>query len=227
MSVTVLEGIVLEQIKLPHHHINAYHLSHSLLFQFILSEMLTAHQDVQVAVMKKNDFKTLLSKLTGSHQEFVKPMAWGGGDGTLSKLSRYCAYFSQFVDPADKKLRALHLNANKAWLIGLDCLHLIFDDRGLDEVQLELHKLSLAIKHLGRLVVKVIEEFADDENVIFFVLRHFEQFDEHFGNGFVAKLFKKMYKGGRDEAARMLSTKYSKRGFVHLLPIIATRMAEL
>jgi hypothetical protein len=77
------------------------------------------------------------------------------------------------------------------------------------------------------MTIKLAYYFHQDENVTFFLLRHREQFDKIFGQDFTKKFFKKMYAGGLPEAGKMMTQKYSERGFENLLPVIATKISEL
>ena len=72
-----------------------------------------------------------------------------------------------------------------------------------------------------------METFKEDENVLFFILRHKTQLEEAFGEKFVELLFKKMHRDGSAGIEKLLLKQYSKRGFDTLLPVIKAKMAQL
>ena len=73
----------------------------------------------------------------------------------------------------------------------------------------------------------LILEFSLDENVLFFILRHKDKLDSIYGEGFVKKIFNKMYPDGINEAENYVKKKYAKRGFHNLLMVIASKFTEL
>lgn len=230
------------QVKLPHQNINVYHQDNTLLFQFILSETLGALAEAKklgklTSASKQGDITgaaTAIRKLVGSAHDPYRLFSWIPEEGILPKLKNYCAYFAQNASPHDKALVPLYRSTEQAWLLSLVCM----DDLRLLESQQNLtkqtthlvksgKKLFLSIQRLGKIVSKAIEQYWDDENVVFFVLRNKEQFDEIFGNKFVKQLLKRMYPGGIEGARRFLSQQFIQRGFHHLVPIIQARITEI
>lgn len=230
------------ELQLSRQHINAYHLSQSLLFQFILSETLAAYGEVRsithaLPISKEENLQHIyhaLSQLLGSFHENIHAHAWNPNDGTLAKLKSYCAYFGHHADLSDKKSLAIHRSASQAWLECWQCLDtMLFIDEHPNNIQLigelerGLFKCIKAIHRLGKLVLIKIDDFSTDENVLFFLLRHKEEIDSIFGQHYVRKLFMKLFPKGLPQAHKLLTQKYAKRGFTQLLPIIEEKFTDL
>ena len=231
-----------KQLNLPLQHINAYHQDTTLLFQFILSETLSALGEAKIigkltATSKSAEFNSVvasLRRLVGAAHDPYRMFSWNPEEGILPKLKSYCAYFSKNASSHDKALQPLYRAAEQAWLLSLVCIddlrHLESSDNPKSHANVLVKsgkKLFLALQKLGKLVSKAIEQYWDDENVVFFVLRNKENFDEIFGNRFVKQLLKKMYPGGIEGARRFLSQQFIQRGFHHLVPIIHARITEI
>jgi hypothetical protein len=228
---------VIKQLALPHQHINAYHYDNSLLFQFILSETLATLREANQLLDLQGDVKLLRSsimRLVGSLNDSYRLFAWAPENGTLAKLRSYCSYFAHTADPHDNVLIPLVHTAEQNWLLSLVCLddlRHIERTRAAPAQKTKLNKslkdLSSGLQKLGKMIAKMIEQFWNDENVIFFILRNKAEFDEVFGERFTKNLLKKMYLGGVWGAASFLSKRFTKRGFDHLVPIIEARIEEM
>jgi hypothetical protein len=233
---------------LPTRHFNAYHQSNSLLFQFILSEFLIAYREIQAldslckrehpmalnaTVLRKEQeifhtMETILAKLVGSTREYMRLFSWNFIDGVVSKLKNYCALFSQNADTDEKEPLAMQHYADKAWLYCLQGMDALRDTPNAHPALCHSLEKGLGAMHrLARLIARVIPQFRDDENVVFFVLRHKDKFDKVYGTKFVTKLFCRMYPKGLKEVQYFLSQKYAGRGFENLMPIIHKKISEL
>jgi len=233
---------VLKQLKLPQQYINAYHQDTTLLFQFILSETLLALSEAKIlgrltSASKTGEFNNAvaaLRRLVGAAHDPFRLFSWNPDEGILPKLKSYCGYFVQNISQDDKIHQPLYRAAEQAWLLSLVCVD---DLRNLENPEAgrtqanaiikSSKKLFVALQKLGKYVSKAIEQYWDDENVVFFVLRNKEQFDEIFGNRFVKQLLRRMYPGGIEGARRFLSQQFIQRGFHHLVPIIQARITEV
>ena len=89
-----------------------------------------------------------------------------------------------------------------------------------------LDKISTIMSRIARLIGQVSLQFSDDENVIFFLLRHHNQLDALMGQGYANKLLKKMHPKGTQEVGRFLMKRYSARGFVNILPAITAKITR-
>lgn len=228
---------MIKQLALPHQHINAYHYDNSLLFQFILNETLVTLREasqlieIQLDVQK---IRSVILRLVGTLNDSYRLFTWAPENGSLAKLRSYCSYFAHSADPHDNVLIPLVHAVEQNWLLSLVCL----DDIRLIErtkstpaqrtkLTKSLKELTTGLQKLGKMIAKLIEQFWNDENVIFFILRNTTEFDEIFGDRFVKNLLKKMYLGGVWGAASFLAKRFTKRGFEHLIPIIESRIEEM
>lgn len=230
---------------------NLYHHNHSLLFQFILSEFITVHRKIkhldhlahhlklaeQYPLFRDkceqivNELRICLNDLAGS-PEVMRIFVWNLGEGLLSKFKNNCSLFFEKAAFEDKKNLNISKYAHRIWFLCLDALnivHRIKQEPGTDySVLLKMiEKVTVSMHNLERLIVRLLLQFQDDENVIFFLLRHQSQFDEVYGSHFVVNLFKQMYPNGVQEAGHFLLKRYAKRGFSHILPSIASKIATL
>ncbi len=224
----------------------SYHQHRHLLLQFILSELLLAHQEMvkvqQLLATHENcdhPFFTKLiehiTRLSGSTQGHMRLFSWID-DGILAKLKNYCAFLCQQGGHASKEQADIYRDANNAWLISLQALDAVrmivqqlppeaaFD---IGILCLSVEKIHRAIHRFARRLTKTLLTFRHDENVVFFIVRHREQLDDLYCPSFTRKLVRKMFPRGLSEADRFLSKKYADRGFVNMAPIIQKKIEEL
>lgn len=225
-------------------YFNPYYSNHNLLFQFILSEFILVYQEIkhinQIAATLKSQenfeleiLQRLLHhivKLAGSSRYYMRLLACND-DGLLTKLKCYSVLFCLKQDHMNQ--RKLYDDVEQLWLLSLkivdttDSLLL----RNSETAKLALHswlgKFQRSSKRLSNTITSFKMHFRHDENVIFFIMRHKEQFDDLYKPRYVAKLLKKMFPNGLKEAHQFLLSQYGKRGFDSLVPIIQTKMAEL
>lgn len=220
------------QIPSSNRHFNAYHQNNSLLFQFILAEFLDVYQEIRkIEALKNEGYETLgasLVKLVGASRDYMRFFAWNFSDGTLSKLKNYCALFSENADGEEKEPIAIQHYADKAWgscLQATDLLLELPEERAT--IALTIEKGCNAVHRFAKLIVRVITQFRDDENVVFFVLKHHQKFDALFGSRFISKLFSRMYPKGIKEVRHFLLKKYEARGFENILPTIEAKITEI
>lgn len=203
-------------VKMPQTHLNSFHTSNSLLFQFILHDFLLAYHVLSTAQPK--EIANTMAKLSGASSHHMRLFSWGLDSGILARLKNYCAFFSDNLQD-ESDIVAMYRCADKAWLLSLECL-----DNSTEE---GVNKVSSQLSKFGKLVDKVALQFSDDENVVYFFLRHHQEFDQVVSRSFVYKLLNKMYPRGVSEAERFLVSRYSKRGFDSLLPAISSKIVEL
>ncbi|HEV8051018.1 MAG TPA: hypothetical protein VGP47_00875 [Parachlamydiaceae bacterium] len=229
-------------------HVNSYHQNNSLLFQFILAEFLEAFTEIQrldslcsrTSNLSSDELSCrqaennlhlihpVLTKLVGSTRDYMRLFSWNFSEGLLPKLRTYCALFLQNADTDEKELIAIQHYADKIWqncLQALDALHEVPQDR--TQLFASLEKSSSAMQRFAKLMTRLIHQFRNDENVIFYVLRNHKTFDKLYGNRFVIKLFSKIYPKGLKEAHNLLITKFTDRGFENMLPSIFAATAEV
>lgn len=187
-------------------------------------------------------------RLTGSTQEDLRLFSWSLDAGVLTKLKNNCTTLCDTIASEDKDLILLERYANRSWLLTLECVDILRETQQLpsdlridDPVDSEtsnelqgptllcktLEKLILQMHRLARLIARLFVQFRNDENVIFFLVRHHEAFDELYGEHFVFKLIAKMYASGMDGAEDFLVSNYAKRGFEELLPFIRGKIQTI
>lgn len=228
-------------------HFSVYYHSKGLLFQFILAEFIAvSHKFAHVRQLANqvtlppsafNELQLGLADLAGSSPDYMKIFMWNHyKDGLLAKLKNNCALFSQKSFHHNKNAIQMSRYTQSAWLLSLECQNIIRQTQQKTNIDFEaqyqalsnaLGKIYTLIRQLGRSITRVLPEFRDDENVVFFILRHRSQLDELFEQGFVAKLLNQMYSNGLREVSHFLQTRYARRGFDNLLPAIALKIFDL
>lgn len=222
--------------------------SKSLLFQFILSEFISSQSEIstihKLATTLKtnsnskleliNSLKSSLVKLAGSAKSYKPLFSWNQEDGILFRLKNYCAHFSLQGENSNKTSLDMHLHINQAFLSciqGLDTIRLLEEIEDTSQNMQGLDKiLSRIIKQMGRfskLTANLMRKYNDDENIVYFMLRHQTDLDKLYGSKFVLKLINRMYPKGIEEAANFLTTKYKTRGFDNLIPRLQKKISEL
>lgn len=245
---------VLSNVKSNWSYFSVYHQNNSLLFQFILSEFLITYRETLlisniVKVLKKTSLpinwnadceqslckiKSILKSLGGVSYNQQRLFSWGHDESTLGKLKNTCALFCRNVGKDDKNAATLHRHCHRAWLLclqSLDLLRSLKGDKNEDPsfsfpLLLNLiEKMANALHRFSRLITRLLHDFKEDENVLFFVLRHQEQIDGLFGSHFVVQLLTEMF-SNLGNAEQYISRKYEDRGFNHLLPLITKKISE-
>jgi hypothetical protein len=230
-------------------HVNSYHQNNSLLFQFMLVEFIETFTEIQkldslcshilepLAASelsgRQNEnnvhlIKEILTKLVGPTRDYMQLFSWNFNQGLLAKLRTYCALFLQNADTDEKELIAIQHYADKIWqncLQATDALHELPQDHALLFSALE--KSGTAMQRFAKLIARLIPQFKNDENVIFYILRNHKLFDKLYGNRFAFKLFSKIYPKGLKEAQQFLIEKYRERGFENMLPVIDSAVNEI
>lgn len=238
-------------------NLNIYCQSRGLLFQFILSEFLTSYSKVNEiegiyssieSELIKNRLQadiesslsqtlTLIPMLTGAQMEITdeQTFPWTHNKGSLNKLRYYCFLFGQknIENPDAVKMnicvsKAFH-SALQLREVILSLQHQILDGTVPNYVSLYhlLDKLIDNMRLASRLILKLLIQYKDDENILYFLLKNQKDFDVVYDTPFVAKVLKKMYPEGLKFAKDLIVEKYVKRGFGYLIGFISKKMAEL
>ena len=213
---TVLTNLSLKK-NASLNHLRAFQRDIPLLFQFIYVEFLYAQREllsllnlIQLAKEKVSlEVAALaLTKLTGPLTEHFQ---WHSQDGVLTKLKNNCSYMIQ-------SSTELHTYADKAWMLVYKCLEGIHEFATVEEPL-----LSEAVDNLfalGDVLKGLIPHFKEDENVIFFIIRHREALDSLYPKPFLRNCFEKIYPDGLRSVSKFLIERYTERGFGHLIPTI-------
>ncbi len=239
-----------------HAPVSSYHQSDSLLLQFILSEFLLVYKEVktlhghyeelETAIQKRrpvqkrqeifNQFIINLETLSGASHDTMRLFSWGQEDGLLHKFNSYAALFSRRSAPEGKTEQSFYRAVNQCLLISIqlhDLALTVYElppskwKNFLQELEQLEGKIISNAEKFSKLLSKMIQHLSDDENVIFFVLRHSTEFDELFHARYTKRLLTKVSQGSLGDLEKNLIKKYSKRGFPLLLPIITEKFEYL
>lgn len=228
--------------------LNTIQTNSSLLFQFLLSDFLASFLDILrldtlchrrlLPFIEKTynehnqeliqEIEKILERLVGTKKDYIKRFSSSMNEGNLSSFKKHCLLFSHQSESEVKELLALQHYADKTWQncqLAVDAL----GDAPNKCAQLfaYLEKASSSMHRLGKLIARLIQQFREDENVVFFVLRHKESFDQAFGKRFITKLFGRMYPKGLREVEHFLIKKYTARSFDNIIPVITRMFHEL
>lgn len=248
MNTNLSESTVTPNARTSARPIGSYQLNNSLLFQFILSDFITAFLDIQsvdalchrklLPVEEKtynehnqeliNKIGQILERLIGTKNDYIRRYSSSINEGVLTRFKMHCTVLSHQSDGEVKELLAMQHYAEKTWqqcMLAVDAL----EGASSKCAQLfsHLEKASNSLHRLGKLIARLIPQFRDDENVIFFVLRHKDLFDKAFGKRFITKLLCRMYPKGLPEAEQFLTKKYMDRSFDNIMPMITRLFVEL
>ncbi len=245
------------QVENDKRDLNLYGQDPSLLFQFILAEFIFTFTEVQRMEVVYKEMETLLitgrflanvdshldkllssvTQLTGSSMinEHISP--WDSKSGSLSKLRHHCYPFVNRSDSKDKSIVNLNICVSKAFHSSLQAREIIIylqqekhNVKGVPDYAMLyqlLDRLIDNINRVSRLILRIIIQYRDNENVVYFLLRKRDELNTLYKTDLVSKIFRKMYPNEVEEAGQLLMKKYSDRGFKNLLNAIATKIAEL
>lgn len=232
-----------------------YHQTDFLLLQFILSEFITSFHEIkhlhflfmnlsfliQTEANKKkieDEFKKIkvaTEKLSGGSHHQMKLFAWHE-TGLLNKLNHYCALFTKHLVNEFMPVQKIYKHANKSLLYCIELHEIVYElqTKGLDVIRQNLQllkniekKIYNRMQRFAKNLPSIIKKFSDNENVIFFILRHKEDFEKLFDESFVLNLIKVNYTHGLSDVKQMLLKNYSERGFHQLLPIIIEKFQQI
>jgi hypothetical protein len=196
-----------------------YPKNDSILLQFILSELLLALKIVDV--LQEYPEKKL-KKLAGSAPTYNRIFPWNLEEGILPKIMIYCDQMIQSTKRENKDILTLRRSTAKVWQQATSIQELIISDTPFEK---ELDNTANAIRSLPHLTMPILYLFHDDENVLFFLLRHEKEWKQYAGKRFVPNLLRKLFPQGIEEAEGWMMKRYAVRGFIDLLPVIQEKMA--
>lgn len=210
--------------------VNSYHNTASLLFQFVLYEYLMALK--QTAIIETFSEKEWaeekvaphLIKMAGSEQEFSRIFSGVIDSGILTKLKNYADLLSERAEKGDADFVLFHSATQQAWV---DCLHtvdLIRRHHPVESLKKSLKKTLASLKKIHPAIKRIIPKYAQDENVLYFILRNQESFDKALGAHWTRRLLLKLHPKG---LLMHMKKAYEKRGFESLIPPIAEAIKNL
>lgn len=231
------------QIRGPEQYFMGYLEDNALLIQFILIEFVQTYrltfqikpliQEVLESTKPpENHLKSLIQifgQLVGSlpQQERSSFSRWT--KGSLSKLKDYSEQFSRNSHYKNKNHINLHMTAHHFWMTAIhhvELLHSIHSNPPTQkgEANLLLHSLKkifqtlqTRVNQLIRQIPRVMNEFADNENVILCLFRIKPQLNDIYGSD-LFKLFK--WSKSKDELIQFMIERFKERGFETLIPTI-------
>lgn len=212
--------MVAHSLSIHSSHYNSYHLHDSLLFLFILDEMIHVSNNMQqiVSLLEEPPTKNLrahlaelLTHLVGKGYEGIKPVAWKPENGSLTKLRNYCSLYAQLGGDEDRYAIEIHRQSDAMWLTAGHCLKHLREEGQIPT--LSLNKVFQQMVRFKTVLKKMVFSFRDNENVLFFLLKHRPALEVSFGERFVYKSLSRMFQGGMKEAEQFMCRRFKKRGF--------------
>ena len=240
-----------------HLFLNIQSQNSGLVFQFVLAEFLRTYHLVhrlekfanemnllvgaQTAEFSEKACRALLDQLTelaGVATDLAPSLPWGSGGGYLSSFYHYCQVLARKPKGRTKNHSKLFQGIGKSYQASLKCRNALllakdsknnFDLSSSDKKMItrSLNQLFRAFHRMADQLTHCILEYSQDENVVFFLLRYHEDWDNLFDVPVVASILEKMYPRGLMDVESLLSRRYAKRGFEHILPIISQKAAQL
>lgn len=238
----------------PTENLSVYHQNNGLLFQFVLEEFLavipavsaigTAYQRLEAALVRRRPNQEVerlagqildsIASLTGSALVSNHSYPWTPSKGSLGKLKHYIHLFAAPVPEVEEltdSLKGAVSNAYHAAMQARDVLWQLGQRpmvlREASELFRLLNNLIEASRRIEELVPSLLIHFRDDENVVYFLIRRAEAFDDLHEELYVCNLLSKMYDGGLDEAAEFIRDRYRERGFTRLTTQIDEKIDAL
>lgn len=183
-------------------------------------------------------FLDLMPSLTGSQMVIVNEQTfpWTHHKGSLNKLRHYC-YLLSHRKTEEIDILNLNVAVSKAFHSALQIKEVIFSlQRQTDDPNRIPNYVSLYqlldrvidnIRRASRLILRVLVQFREDENILFFLLNNKTSFDQLYKTQFVSRILKKMFPKGAVDATEILKEKYTERGFHNLIESITSQMSSL
>lgn len=161
---------------------------------------------------------------------------WTHSKGSLNKLRHYSYLLSQkCIDQDD--IANMNVCVSKAFHSALQIRDVIFSLKRQAEdpekipnyVSLYrlLDRLIDNMKRVSRVLLKILIQFKEDENILFFLLRYKSDLDQLYKTQFVTKILQKMYPEGHSSMKEYIKKQYQQRGFLNLISIIEEQISQL
>lgn len=172
-----------------------------LLMQFLLSELLEAHQ----AHRKGLHWETVLS----SHPRFF-PYDWAGHVGYLNKAHEHALLlFSSFPE---------HVRAVKRFEQAFS--------QGVATLSKKRTGFTGIMQTLFSSLEPLIKTCRDNENLMFFLLKNRQEIDAIMETGYLLKLLKKIHRGNLESLGEKMCDQYHQRGFFSQISEFKLLLAE-
>ena len=202
------------------HHLST-HRDNSLLFQFIMVEFIRCCQTLEEAQQlmtllfadrKGQTFSDLKERVTAlvGNDHYQQLPVWTREESHFNKLIQHCFYFNHEEKNLSDQLCRHSEYAFHHLLIAQEKLNGVY---ALEDVEIELENGARGMRRFKKVIPEITATFSYNENVLYFFLRHHAELDQQCGNGWTAKLFKRLFSGGIEEMQALISNRYRRRGF--------------
>ncbi|MFI0434283.1 MAG: hypothetical protein ACH350_00970 [Parachlamydiaceae bacterium] len=230
------------QMQDPMPHFNSFHEDNAILIQFIVEKFIRTHH--LTSQMKKlieervgSDAPLsppaliqILSEMIGSPQQQEHPSISRWIEGPLTKFKEYCEQFSRNSSHENKCHVHLHMAAHQAWLMAvynLELLNSLWTNPYIPHSRSSLFYLpikrsfqtfQIRLNQVYRYIPRILHDFADNENVVYYLMRNQRALSEIYKEDFFHKQFKWSKKSS--PAIALLVSRYQTRGFEAIPPSI-------
>lgn len=204
----------------------------TLVFQFIATEYLKIFnllKQLRLYVKQKDieQVHQILYQLNGPLEDQFHLFYNSHEDGHLSKFC-HCSFYLANIDPNENSIEhKINKLAQQLYNLTHQALVLCMEaepskpNKTLQAIEQVYIKMQTCLQKAGQLITKMIEQFEDDESVLFFLLRHQEEFNSVYYPQYIKELFKKMYPNGIKDVEQYIIKQYTSRGFKQLVPEIS------
>lgn len=167
-----------------------------------------------------------LTHLVHPSQFTISILQWTKSEGPYTRLRAFCLLLCQ-GHPEFTECHTLAAGSDRLWNLAflaaenLDAFnnpnpYTSSKQQSPSQILQSFAKIKTAQQQLGRQIKKLLDQFCQDENVLFFLIRHAPQLDEAFGVRFIAKYFDQHFSKGLPEAISFAAKRFKARGFYHL-----------
>ncbi len=219
---------VIAEIERSGHPFSAFYQNNPVLIQFIIEEFIQTHQLIhhtEKLMSEKFDlyepehlFSLLMQtivELIGHYFNEKRPSLAYWSKGTLSKLKDNCNQLSLNYLHNNKLFSNFHLTAHETWVIATHTYEILNSVNANHQYPLLPLKRSFLLLHLKfnrmkRILPKILFEFIQNENVLYFLLKKIEDLTTIYGYNLIQKGWKGIKKS---ESLELMLNRYKERGF--------------
>lgn len=204
------------------HHLNAYYQTSPLLFQFSFTEFFHIYQQFSSieALLTEEQFNhslfQLLARFCGPLPEKTKIFYWTQNNGSLSKMYHYAVFLINKCKPIYQNFPLLDNTCKNCWISGVELSEAI-ELQEFNKINQMQKKLRNQLRQMAKDLIRVAGYFKDNENVLYFFLRHNHQIDYIYGPKFTHQLLSSLFNKDLQEARNFIIDKYTLRGFGKLI----------
>lgn len=207
---------------------SCYHLheDQSLLLQFIYSEYLSVASNIrkftkllQKARPGQKAIDEALHSIVGAIPFPWRIFSWNLDDSPVARLRNSCALLAEGDGIPKDSLDPVTRCSHQLWLISLRCLEL-HEEQNREALPAIVQRMEQTALKLGRALLRLVAHFCRDENVLYFLLRHSNEWHVVLGPEAILKAIKHAEFASIKELKAFLVMQYRKRQFEALIPKI-------